>query len=80
MNAVAFLSAGHNTRSRWGDLPAWWELASLRINQLVAALLLLACSPLMLVVALLIWQRDGAPVLFAHYRVGRNGKLFRCLK
>jgi exopolysaccharide production protein ExoY len=80
MNAVAFLSAGHNTRRRWGDLPAWWELASLRLNQLAAALLLLACSPLMLVVALLIWQRDGAPVLFAHYRVGRNGKLFRCLK
>ena len=41
MNAVAFLSAGHNTRRRWGDLPAWWELASLRVNQVVAALLLL---------------------------------------
>jgi lipopolysaccharide/colanic/teichoic acid biosynthesis glycosyltransferase len=34
----------------------------------------------MATVALLIWRRDGAPILFAHYRVGKNGKLFRCLK
>jgi exopolysaccharide production protein ExoY len=52
----------------------------LRLNQLAALLLLVLLSPLMAVVAFLIWQRDGAPVLFAHYRVGYEGKLFRCLK
>jgi lipopolysaccharide/colanic/teichoic acid biosynthesis glycosyltransferase len=46
----------------------------------VAALLLLLLSPLMLAVALLIWRCDGAPVLFGHYRVRQNGRLFRCLK
>jgi lipopolysaccharide/colanic/teichoic acid biosynthesis glycosyltransferase len=34
----------------------------------------------MAAVAFLIWRRDGAPVLFAHYRVGHDGKLFRCMK
>jgi len=80
MNAVAYLSAGNAARRRWGVAPSWWDRASLRANQLAAALLLLLFSPLMLVCALLIWQRDGAPVLFAHYRVGLNGRLFRCLK
>jgi undecaprenyl-phosphate galactose phosphotransferase len=49
-------------------------------NQLAAAALIVLLSPLMLVVALLIWQRDGAPIFFAHYRVGLNGRLFRCFK
>jgi lipopolysaccharide/colanic/teichoic acid biosynthesis glycosyltransferase len=50
------------------------------MNQLVALLLLIALSPVIAVISFLIWQRDGAPVLFAHYRVGYDGKLFRCLK
>ena len=50
------------------------------INQLVAFVLLLLLFPVMAIVAFFIWQRDGAPVLFAHYRVGQNGKLFRCMK
>jgi exopolysaccharide production protein ExoY len=50
------------------------------LNQAGALVLLLLAAPLMLLVAWLIWRRDGAPVLFAHYRVGRNGELFQCLK
>jgi exopolysaccharide production protein ExoY len=53
---------------------------TLSLNQLTAALLLLLLSPVMALVAFLIWKRDGAPVFFAHYRVGHDGKLFRCLK
>ena len=56
------------------------DAAVLSFNQLVAASLLLLLSPVMAVVAFLIWKRDGAPVFFAHYRVGHDGKLFRCLK
>ncbi|HEY4069773.1 MAG TPA: sugar transferase [Burkholderiaceae bacterium] len=52
----------------------------LRINQLAALLLLLALGPLMAIIAFLIWRRDGAPVLYAHYRVGHGGRLFRCMK
>jgi lipopolysaccharide/colanic/teichoic acid biosynthesis glycosyltransferase len=42
--------------------------------------LLLALSPLLLLIALAVWVTDGAPLLFAHYRVGRDGRLFRCMK
>ena len=52
----------------------------LRLDQLAALLLLLLFGPLMAVIALLVWRRDGAPVLFGHYRIGQHGKLFRCLK
>jgi lipopolysaccharide/colanic/teichoic acid biosynthesis glycosyltransferase len=52
----------------------------LPLNQLVAALLLILLSPFLAIIVFLIWQRDGAPVLFAHYRVGYEGKLFRCMK
>ncbi|MGD5588086.1 sugar transferase, partial [Xanthomonas citri pv. citri] len=37
-------------------------------------------APLLAVIAFLIWRTDGAPILFAHYRVGKNGNLFRCWK
>jgi len=56
------------------------DTLGLRMNQLVALLLLIVLSPVIAVISFLIWQRDGAPVLFAHYRVGYDGKLFRCLK
>ena len=56
------------------------ETLHLRTNQFLALVLLVLLAPLMLVIATLIARRDGMPVLFAHYRVGRNGKLFRCMK
>ncbi|MFM2053068.1 MAG: hypothetical protein RL456_1105 [Pseudomonadota bacterium] len=64
------------TGRRW----RWLSTLHLRIDQALAALLLLALGPVMLVIALLIWRRDGAPVLFGHFRVGRHGRMFRCLK
>lgn len=50
------------------------------LNRTVAAVLLLLLAPLMLLVAWRIRREDGGPVLFAHWRVGRHGRLFRCLK
>ena len=50
------------------------------LHRVTAAVLLAILSPLMLCIAALIWREDGAPVLFAHWRVGQNGHLFRCLK
>ena len=55
-------------------------MLGLRVEQLIALLLILLLSPVMLVVTLLIWRSDGAPILFGHYRVGQHGRLFRCLK
>jgi exopolysaccharide production protein ExoY len=48
-------------------------------DRITAALLLVTFSPLMLVCAWLI-RKDGGPATFAHYRVGANGRVFRCFK
>ncbi len=56
------------------------EAIALSVNRVAAALLLIALAPAMLVVAWQVWRQDRGPILFGHYRVGRDGKLFRCLK
>ncbi len=48
-------------------------------GQIAALAILAVLSPLLLVLAWLI-RRDGGPVTFEHYRVGRGGRLFPCLK
>ena len=59
---------------------SWLTTLHLRFDQASALVLLLLLSPVCLVIALLIWKRDGAPILFGHYRIGQHGRLFRCLK
>lgn len=59
--------------SRADDVYSWFNRAG-------AALLLVLLSPVMLAIAWRIRREDGAPVLFAHWRVGQKGRLFRCLK
>jgi lipopolysaccharide/colanic/teichoic acid biosynthesis glycosyltransferase len=80
MNTAAYVSEALGVRGRSGPRSAWHDALHLRANQAAALVLLVLFSPLMLLVALLTWRADGLPVLFAHYRVGRDGKLFRCLK
>lgn len=46
---------------------------------LVSGTLLLMISPIMLVLSLLV-KRDGGPVFFGHARIGKHGKIFKCLK
>ncbi|MCA0921698.1 sugar transferase [Pseudooceanicola nanhaiensis] len=46
----------------------------------LSAAALLFFAPFLLGVALVIWIADGRPILFAHERVGLNGKPFKCLK
>jgi undecaprenyl-phosphate galactose phosphotransferase len=65
------------TSSARRRVPDWLDDA---LNRVAAALLLVLLSPVMLAVAVAIWWVDGAPVLFGHYRVGRNGRIFKCLK
>ncbi|MCA9256522.1 MAG: sugar transferase, partial [Phycisphaerales bacterium] len=45
-----------------------------------SALGLIVLSPLMLIVAILIKLDSRGPVFFRHYREGRHGKVFPCLK
>jgi lipopolysaccharide/colanic/teichoic acid biosynthesis glycosyltransferase len=56
------------------------DTLQLRASQLAALVMLFLLAPLMLMIAALIAQRDGAPILFGHYRVGLRGRLFRCYK
>ena len=42
--------------------------------------LLLAASPLMLLIATAIWVGDRGPIFFAQRRVGRHGRVFSCYK
>lgn len=81
VDARSFLagSAGFKNTTASTEEP-WRDAFRMRLNQACAALLLLVFGPLMLVVAYRIWRSDGAPVLFGHYRVGRHGRLFKCLK
>jgi exopolysaccharide biosynthesis polyprenyl glycosylphosphotransferase len=50
------------------------------IDRLVAALLLVALSPLMLVVAVLVKRSSPGPTFFRQRRVGRDGQAFTMLK
>lgn len=49
------------------------------LDIVIATTLLLALSPLLALLALLI-KRDGGPCFFSHPRVGMHGRTFRCLK
>ena len=76
---TALSDAGLSASFRLGTLQyqaSSWGL----FNQAAAFVLLLLLSPLMLVIALCVWRADGAPIIYAHYRVGMNGKVFPCLK
>jgi lipopolysaccharide/colanic/teichoic acid biosynthesis glycosyltransferase len=47
---------------------------------LVASLLIIILSPLMLVLAVLVWRSSPGPILFRQERVGAQGRRFQFLK
>jgi lipopolysaccharide/colanic/teichoic acid biosynthesis glycosyltransferase len=52
-----------------------------RVIDIVASLILIfLLAPLLILIALVILVNDPGPPVFAHYRVGKTGKPFRCLK
>jgi len=80
MNAANFVAQADDVQAADAGLQRLRDAVELRLNQAAALILLAMLSPLMLIVAWLIWRRDGAPIFFGHYRVGLDGRLFRCLK
>ncbi len=66
------------------DLPpqteAYIEGPKLAFDRAVATVALIALSPLLLVIAILVRIRLGSPVLFRQQRVGLHGKTFEMLK
>jgi Undecaprenyl-phosphate galactose phosphotransferase WbaP len=70
---VALLRVGNNLR-RW---PA--RLTKRIFDFLMAGILLVLLSPLLILIALAL-KFEGGSVLFAHQRLGKNGRKFNCYK
>ncbi|MGC9368070.1 MAG: sugar transferase [Paracoccaceae bacterium] len=56
------------------------DLAKAVFDRCFAAFALLFFAPFLIAISLVIYLGDGGPVLFRHKRVGRDGKVFDCLK
>jgi lipopolysaccharide/colanic/teichoic acid biosynthesis glycosyltransferase len=50
------------------------------MNFAIALVALVFLSPVMLAVGLMVFAQDGGPVMFAHRRLGKDGRYFYCLK
>jgi Undecaprenyl-phosphate galactose phosphotransferase WbaP len=50
------------------------------MNFVVALVALIFLAPLMLWVAAAVFLQDGGPIVFAHRRLGKNGRYFYCYK
>jgi lipopolysaccharide/colanic/teichoic acid biosynthesis glycosyltransferase len=78
MSEVVVPSAGDAAR------PLAWattdELLRAGLSLALALFAFVFLLPLLILVAAAIYAEDGGPVLFAHRRIGRNGRAFRCLK
>ena len=80
MNAANFVAPAHAARRPSTASSLVHEQFALLVNKFLALLLLLLLSPVLTILVLLLWITDGTPIVFGHYRVGQDGKLFRCLK
>ncbi len=78
-SSTSYVVTGLSVKSRLREKNRFDRLITW-LNQLGALILLTLFSPLMAVVAWLIWRKDGNPIFFGHYRVGRDGQMFKCWK
>ncbi|HWA96985.1 MAG TPA: sugar transferase [Pirellulales bacterium] len=63
----------------WGQV-GWYLFSKRVLDVIIAALAMIALTPLFLLVAIAIKLTSRGPVLFVQTRVGANGKEFRCYK
>jgi Undecaprenyl-phosphate galactose phosphotransferase WbaP len=56
------------------------EILTDAINIVVTVVALIFLAPLMISVALAVYLQDGGKAVFAHRRIGRDGRHFYCLK
>jgi exopolysaccharide production protein ExoY len=81
MNARLYIARSHAVKHLGAATAAALIPNLMHWAQRIAALaLLVLISPILLLIAALIFYYDGAPILFGHLRVGRGGRLFKCLK
>lgn len=65
---------------RMPDFGAALPSGKLLFDKLFAAAALVTVAPVMLVIALVLRATDPGPVFYAHRRIGRNGRSFKCYK
>lgn len=80
MKSSGYLAQGRLVAERVRRSDRYRELLSRVLQVSFSAALVILLSPVMLAVALLILIQDGRPIIYGHYRVGRDGQLFKCLK
>lgn len=77
------LRGGDRVQTNWSSLDGQRKFYQSRgkraLDIILAAGLLIALSPLLLAIAVLV-ARDGASPIYAHTRVGQRGRPFGCLK
>jgi exopolysaccharide production protein ExoY len=69
---------GSSTHTKAG--PPVGTSAKRSFDVCVACVMLVFALPAMFFIALIMFSTDRGPILFAHERVGLNGRRFRCLK
>jgi lipopolysaccharide/colanic/teichoic acid biosynthesis glycosyltransferase len=69
-----------NRRMAWKTALAGAHFAKRALDTLGSAALILALSPVFLLIALLIKLEDGGPIIFAQTRVGKFGRHFKMFK
>jgi len=81
LNPPLGVERGHAARGVVLRIHPRWTLVGKRAVDVLGALLgLVALGPLLFAIALWIRLDSPGPALFAHERVGRGGRRFRCLK
>jgi len=78
VSSVALFSDAETSRVPKPSQLSWTAKRGLDVSVAATALFLLL--PLLVLVAAAIWATDGKPPIFKHNRLGRNGRLFGCLK
>jgi exopolysaccharide production protein ExoY len=64
-----------------GSEAAFWDMRVTRaLDVTIALVALIFFLPLMLVIAALVYATDPGPIFFAHRRIGKGGRHFRCFK
>ena len=76
--------SGFNVQGRECELgynrPALQRLGKRTFDLLAAFGSLIFLCPVMFILAVLIRMQDGGPAIFAHTRIGKNGRPFKCYK
>jgi exopolysaccharide production protein ExoY len=78
-SAVTRAAPAHAVRGKPAAV-SYNEIGVRALDVTVALSILIFALPLLIVIAVLVRMQDGGRAVFAHERIGRNGRMFKCLK